>query len=139
MDPHTTEGKGEWVAHEQNRSTAHDNTGLCLFVGAAGAAMESFVPCTAAATGVPYTIEDFEKIGERTWNLEHLWNLRAGFRRSDDALPKRLLNDAHQSGPSAGVTVHLDEMLPVYYQKRGWTQRGEPTRKKLLELGLASI
>lgn len=139
MDPHTPVGKSEWVAHEQNRSTSHDATGLCLFVGAAGGALETFVPITAAATGVPYTIEDFEEIGERTWNLERLWNLRAGFKRSDDSLPERLLKTAHSAGPSAGVTVKLDEMLPVYYKTRGWDSTGKPTRKKLAELGLESL
>lgn len=138
-DPHSTTGKGEWVAHEQNRTTAHDNTGLCLFVAPAGGPLETFVPCTAAATGVAFTIEDLEKAGERTWNLERLWNLKAGLTRADDTLPERLLKEAHKSGPSAGVTVNLDAMLPVYYQQRGWDEEGVPQREKLVELGLASI
>lgn len=139
FDPHETEGKAEWVANEQNRSTAHDNTGLCLFVGAADGALETFVPCTAAATGIPYTIDDFVKIGERTWNIERLWNLKAGFTKADDTLPKRLLKEAHREGPSAGVTVNLDAMLPIYYQERGWDSEGVPSREKLAELGLASL
>ena len=139
MDPHTTEGKSEWVIHEQHRSTAHDNTGLCLFVGFAGGGLETFIPCTSAATGVPYTLDDFVKIGERTWNLERLWNLKAGLTRADDTLPKRLLNDAHSEGPSAGVTVDLEAMLPIYYQERGWDDQGVPSQEKLAELGLASL
>jgi aldehyde:ferredoxin oxidoreductase len=139
MDPHTPEGKGEWVAHEQNRTTVHDNTGICLFVAAAGGPVESLVPCTAAATGHPYTMEDFVRIGERTWNLERLWNLRAGLTKADDSLPKRLLKEPHTAGPSAGVTVNLDAMLPVYYQERGWDPEGVPSREKLLELGLATL
>lgn len=139
MDPHTPVGKSEWVVHEQNRTTAHDNTGLCLFVGGAGGELEKFIPCTAAATGVPYTLEDFVKIGERTWNLEKLFNLRAGLTAKDDSLPKRLLSEPHTSGPSAGVTVHLDQMLPIYYKERGWTESGRPTRRKLAELGLSSM
>ena len=129
MDPHTPDGKGEWVANEQNRTTAHDNTGLCLFLGATGAPLESFVPCTAAATGIEYTAEDFVKIGERTWNLEKLFNLKAGLTKDDDSLPKRLLKEAHKSGPSAGVTVHLDQMLPAYYAERGWDEQGVPKDK----------
>ena len=139
MDPHTPKGKSEWVVNEQHRTTAHDATGLCLFVGAAGGPLETFVPITAAATGVPYTLEDFLKIGERTWNLERLFNLRAGLTRADDSLPKRLLEEPHKTGPSAGVVVHLDEMLPVYYRCRGWDQEGRPTPEKLAELGLASL
>ena len=139
MDPHVTEGKSEWVAHEQDRSTSHDNTGLCLFVGFAGGQLESFIPITAAATGVPYTLDDFVKIGERTWNLERLWNLKAGLTKADDSLPKRLLKTSHKEGPSKGVTVNLDTMLPIYYKHRGWDTEGVPGKEKLAELGLASL
>ena len=139
MDPHTPDGKSEWVVREQNRSTSHDNTGLCLFVAFVGAPVEVFAPCTAAATGVPFTADDFEKIGERTWNLEKLWNVRAGLTAADDSLPHRLLKEGHKTGPSAGVTVDLDAMLPVYYKERGWAEDGVPTKEKLVELGLASL
>ena len=139
MDPHSPDGKAEWVVHEQHRSTAHDNTGLCLFVGFAGGGLEAFVPITAAATGVPYTLDDFVRIGERTWNLERMWNLKAGFTKADDTLPKRLLQDGHESGPAKGVTVDLQAMLPIYYKERGWTDEGVPSQEKLAELGLASL
>ena len=139
MDPHVPEGKSEWVVHEQHRTTVHDSTGICLFVNAAGGPLEMLVPCTAAATGVPYTLEDFIKIGERTWNLERLWNLKAGLTKADDTLPKRLLTEAHDSGPSAGVVVRLSEMLPVYYRERGWDEDGVPRQEKLIDLGLASL
>jgi aldehyde:ferredoxin oxidoreductase len=135
---HDTAGKAEWVIKEQNRSTAHDATGICLFIGQ-GSGLEDLVPCTAAATGVPFTLEDFVKAGERTWNLERLWNLRAGLTAKDDTLPERLLKVPHKSGPAKGVTVHLDQMLPVYYETRGWDSLGLPTREKLIELGLASV
>ena len=138
-DPHSPDGKGEWVAHEQNRTTAHDATGVCLFAGAAGGTLETFVPCTAAATGVAYTMDDFVRIGERTWNLERLWNMRAGLGRADDSLPQRLLKEAFKDGPSAGVTVNLEAMLTDYYRERGWDEQGAPTREKLAELGLENL
>ncbi len=138
-DPHSTDGKSEWVAAEQNRTTAHDNTGLCLFIAGAGAPIDAFVPALAAATGVPFTVDEFVKIGERTWNLERLWNMKAGFTRADDNLPKRLLKEAHKEGPSAGVTVDLETMLDQYYEQRGWSEEGFPTKEKLEELGLASL
>ncbi len=135
---HTTEGKAVWVADEQNRTTAHDATGICLFTGT-GSKLDDLVPCTAAATGVAYTMEDFVRAGERTWNLERLWNLKAGFTAADDNLPERLLKVPHASGPAKGVVVRLDQMLPDYYRTRGWDEQGVPTREKLLELGLASV
>jgi aldehyde:ferredoxin oxidoreductase len=81
-------------------------------------------------------MDDFVKIGERIWNIERLWNLRAGLTMADDSLPERLLKEAHKEGPSAGVTVNLDAMLPEYYASRGWTPDGKPTQGKLMELGL---
>jgi aldehyde:ferredoxin oxidoreductase len=138
-DPHVTEGKSEWVAGEQNRTTVHDNTGICLFVGGSGGPLETLVPCTAAATGVAYDIDEFIKIGERTWNIERLWNLKAGLTKADDNLPKRLLKEAHVAGPSKGVTVDLNAMLPIYYSARGWDEEGVPSPAKLQELGLASL
>ena len=138
-DPHAPEGKSEWVVGEQHRTTAHDNTGVCLFVGGAGGPLESLVPCWSAATGIEYTIDDFVQVGERTWNLERLFNLKAGLTKADDSLPKRLLKEKHSEGPSAGVVVQLDKMLPIYYRERGWDDEGIPTPEKLAELGLSSI
>jgi aldehyde:ferredoxin oxidoreductase len=138
FDPHTPVGKSEWVVNEQNRTTSHDATGVCLFTGI-GAPLDDLVACSAAATGIPYKLEDFVKAGERTWNLERLWNLKAGMTAADDTLPERLLKEGHKSGPAKGVTVHLDQMLPVYYRTRGWDEQGVPTRQKLAELGLASV
>jgi aldehyde:ferredoxin oxidoreductase len=139
MDPHTPAGKGQWVANEQNRTTALDGTGICTFVGGAGGSLEALVPCTAAATGVAFTFDRFMQAGERIWNLERLWNMKAGLTKDDDRLPERLLKEAHKTGPSAGVTVQLDQMLTDYYRQRGWDENGKPTAEKLVQLGLASL
>ena len=138
-NPHGTDGKAVWVANEQNRTTAHDATGICLFVSPSGGPLEYLVPCVAAATGLPFTIDQFMEIGERTWNLERLWNLRAGHSRATDDLPQRLLKTAFKGGPSAGVTVNLDVMLDEYYAARKWTNDGAPTSEKISELGLDSL
>jgi aldehyde:ferredoxin oxidoreductase len=98
--------------------------------------LEDLVACLAGATGVPYTLDDVVRAGERIWNLERWWNLRAGLTAADDTLPRRLLKEPLPSGPSAGVTVKLDKMLPEYYALRGWTPTGEPTAGKLIELGI---
>jgi aldehyde:ferredoxin oxidoreductase len=136
MPPHATEGKSRFVVAEQNKSTAHDSTGVCLFIAAGGATYTDLAALTSAATAIDLSPEDFLKAGERTWNLERLWNLRAGLGKRHDTLPTRLLSEPHTSGPSAGVTVHLDVMLPEYYQLRGWTASGRPTKRKLKELNL---
>ena len=138
-DPHTPEGKGAWVAQEQNRTTVLDATGACYFVSPSGGPIELLIPCVAAATGVPFALDRAIEIGERTWNLERLWNLRAGLTKTDDNLPKRLLSEPFKKGPSAGVVVQLDAMLPEYYAARGWTPDGIPTPEKLADLGLEEL
>ena len=66
-------------------------------------------------TGVDYSTEEFMKTGARIWNLERLFNLKAGLTGEDDTLPPRLLNDPIKTGPSKGEVSNLDEMLPEYY------------------------
>ncbi len=65
--------------------------------------------------------------------------MKAGFTAADDNLPERLLKVPHKSGPAKGVTVHLEQMLPVYYRTRGWDEQGIPSHEKLMELGLSML
>ena len=53
--------------------------------------------------------------------------MRAGLTAADDNLPQRLLKDAARSGPAEGKVCGLDEMLPEYYELRGWTTDGQLT------------
>ena len=70
------------------------------------------------------------------WNIEKLFNLRAGIGRADDTLPERMIKVPMPSGPSKGYTVPLEKMLLEYYQLRGWDEEGYPKKEKLKELGL---
>jgi aldehyde:ferredoxin oxidoreductase len=86
---------------------------------------------------VQYTGDSFLQAGERIWNLERLFNLKAGLTKKDDTLPERLLDMAVPEGPAKGMVSRLPEMLPEYYQLRGWDENGVPTEKRLEELQLA--
>ena len=89
-----------------------------------------------AACDEAYTVEELEKIGERIWNMEREFNNAAGFTAKDDTLPKRLLTEAAKTGPGKGVVSKLPEMLPKYYQARGWDNEGRPTAETKKRLGL---
>lgn len=65
-----------------------------------------------------------------------MFNLEAGIDPSQDTLPKRLLKDAIPEGPSKGWIHKLDQLLPEYYELRGWTIGGIPTDERLEALGL---
>jgi aldehyde:ferredoxin oxidoreductase len=135
VDNLTTEGKAEWAVILQNLTAALDSSGACLFT-VFGLAADDLAELVTAATGVTYTTEEFLKTGERIWNLERLYNLKAGLAAKDDTLPSRLLKDPIPGGPARGYVNHLDQMLPEYYALRDWDSTGVPTRHKLDALGL---
>jgi aldehyde:ferredoxin oxidoreductase len=54
----------------------------------------------------------------------------------EDTLPKRILEEPIPSGPAKGQVNRLGEMLPEYYQLRGWDAEGRISLEKLKELGL---
>ncbi|MBI3303437.1 MAG: aldehyde ferredoxin oxidoreductase family protein, partial [Deltaproteobacteria bacterium] len=118
MDPRATEGKAEITKLFQDATSTVDATGLCQFL-TFGIGLEEILPQLSAATGVPYGLEGLLQIGERIWNLERLWNERAGFTGKDDTLPKRILEEPLPSGPAKGEVSKLGEMLPEYYRLRG--------------------
>ena len=79
------------------------------------------------------------KKGERIWNLEKVFNIKAGFTKDDDKLPERMEKEPIKSGPSKGEVTDLSKMLPEYYKIRGWDENGVPTPEKLKELGLEDM
>ena len=136
MDPFAIEGKAEVSKLFQDVASFVDSCGICLFT-TFGIGAEDIVPMLDAATGQGYTLEECLKIGERVWNLERLFNLKAGLSGKDDTLPPRILHEGIPEGPAKGMVGRLGEMLPEYYRLRGWDTAGVPTKGKLKELALA--
>ncbi len=135
LEPQETKGKAEWVKTFQDLTAVIDSAGLCLFSSFALSA-EDYLDLINAATGFGYTLEELMKCGERIWNLERLFNLKAGISPEEDKLPERFLKEAMPEGPQKGAVVKLEELLRDYYKVRGWTENGEPTEEKKRELGL---
>ncbi|MBW2221471.1 MAG: aldehyde ferredoxin oxidoreductase family protein [Deltaproteobacteria bacterium] len=135
IDPLTTEGKAPLVKLFQDGSAVFDSAGLCRLL-LLGIWIDEVIPMLEAATGISYTEEDLQNIGERIWNLERLFNVKAGFSSTDDTIPQRMLKEPMPEGPAKGQVCKLDEMLPEYYNIRGWTHKGIPTEDKLKSLGL---
>ena len=85
----------------QDATSTVDATGLCQFL-TFGVGLEEMLPQLSAATGVPYTLEGLMQIGERIWNLERLWNERAGFTGKDDYPAQADSGRAHPVRPGQG-------------------------------------
>ena len=132
-----TDGQAARVKWGQDYIAVIDATGLCWSLwGFQPESIDELVTMLVMATGVHYNKESLLLVGERIWNLERLFNLKAGLTAEDDTLPKRILEEPCLKGAAEGQVIRLDEMLPEYYQLRGWDESGIPTPDKLNELGL---
>ncbi|MGQ9514941.1 MAG: aldehyde ferredoxin oxidoreductase family protein [Thermoproteota archaeon] len=120
---------------QQNLNSAMDTLVLCRFTSYA-LDEDHYARLLTKATGVQYTPEDFLLLGERIWNLERLFNLREGFGRKDDTLPRRFIEEPLREGSTKGQVVELEKMLDEYYRFRGWDKDGRPTPRKIAQLGI---
>lgn len=136
VDPDATEGKPGLLKIFQDLTALCDSSGICLFTTFA-LGLPEIAAQIRTATGVDLSDEQYLQAGERIWNLERLFNLKAGFTSKDDTLPPRLLKEPMKDGPHKGNVVKLDVMLPEYYALRGWNENGIPGDEKLKELGLS--
>ena len=134
-EPVDANGKPELVKAFQDATAAFDSAGICIFTSFAWT-LADVAPQMQAACGEEYTMEHLAHIGERIWNMEREFNNAAGFTKADDNLPKRLLTEAAKTGPGKGVVSKLPEMLPKYYEARGWDSEGRPTAQTKERLGL---
>jgi len=128
-------GKAGYAVRSQDLGAAVDSLVVCRF---ANFAVNEYVwaRLLTAVTGITFEPEEVMKIGERITNLERIFNIREGFGRKDDTLPKRLLEESVRTGPATGKIVKLAEMLDEYFQFRGWDNQGVPSVQKLKQLGL---
>jgi aldehyde:ferredoxin oxidoreductase len=103
-------------------------------------AADETVEILRAATGWDITIDEYLKVGERRLNMMRAYNMREGFDRKNDILPKKFYTPLVGTGPTAGVSMdenQLERNKDYYYELAGFDVRsGNPTREKLAELGL---
>jgi aldehyde:ferredoxin oxidoreductase len=143
LDPQSWKNKPAIMVKWQDVFSIFDAAGLCVFFSVRylveptlDIRPKPIMELLNAATGANYTLEELEKAGERIFNAERLFLVKAGFSRKDDSLPPRITEEPMPSGPAKGLVCHLDEMLDEYYQLRGWSNDGIPCAEKLLDLGL---
>lgn len=135
LDQQSIKEKPVWVKAFQDLTSAVDAAGMCLFTTFALGA-PAIAAQLSGATGIEYSADDVAKIGEKIYNMERMYNMAVGFTKADDTLPARMFDEPVSEGPMKGKISRLSEMLPEYYNIRGWDENGVPTEDKLRELGL---
>ena len=136
-DPLESAGKAGLVKAFQDATAAVDSAGLCVFTTFAWT-MDDIAPQVDAACEGDWSTERMMEVGERIWNLEKDFNQKAGITGADDTLPARLLKEASNSGPAQGKVSELDQMLPEYYQLRGYSADGSMTDETRQKFALPS-
>jgi aldehyde:ferredoxin oxidoreductase len=121
----------------QDATAIIDSSGCCLFTFFAFGGPADYTDLINAATGFDMTPEDVMTVGERIWNLERKFNIEAGISPEEDTLPPRFFNEPLPDGPQKGSLAKVKELLPEYYQLRGWDEKGYIPESKLKELALA--
>jgi len=139
VDPYSPEGKPRMVVWHENFGAIVDSAEMCKYTCFSAYAVrpEDMAIFLTYATGWKISSEELLLIGERIYNLERLFNLREGKGKNEDTLPNRFINEPLSEGPAKGQFVELDEMLPKYYELRGWdSETGLPKKSLLKKLGL---
>jgi len=101
------------------------------------------------ASGIKKTIPEVRKCAERIYNIYRALNAREGFTRKDDWVEAWMTPRQTPEGPVPLMDYYrtriitredLNKLLDDYYRARGWdVEKGVPTEKKLVELGLEDL
>ena len=110
-----------------------------------GFSLDWYPKFVKAATGVSMPMDDMFTIADRTFSLIRAFWVReytTAWNRSMDTPPARWFDEPITQGPLKGSSLDrkkYDDMLQVYYDKRGWDKRGIPTKTTLTKLGLEDV
>lgn len=139
--PSTSTNKVRMTVYSQIYYSILDSLTLCMFPWGPGSLFtyRDLEDLVRFSTGWQMTLWELMKVGERRINMMRRINARRGFTKEHDVLPERLFEPL-ADGPSKGRHVDreaFNRMKEEYYGFMGWDDKdGNPTRGKLIELGL---
>ena len=118
--------------------------GVCRFpYNSLGLELEWYQKYLRAATGIDFSLERLNEISDRILNLMRAFWVREygeGWSRNLDVPPMRWFKEPLTQGAFKGSALDLERynvMLDDYYERRGWSHNGVPTKATLEKLGLA--
>ena len=121
----------------QDASSLYNQLTLCKFmVKGSTMTLTQIKDAFNYVTGWDWEVSDLIRTGERAITMERLFNIREGFTREDDALPKKMFIPAKEGARAGKVPEPFEEALDKYYEMRGFDKDGVPTPETLKDLGL---
>jgi aldehyde:ferredoxin oxidoreductase len=133
--------KGYQVKAGEDLTTLYDIFGACKF-SRQMFFLEGLVELYNVLSGLEQSPGEIILMGERVYNLQKMFNVREGWKRSEDTLPYRITHEPIPKGASKGAIlaeVELEKMLDQYYMARGWSKKGVPTNFKLVSLDILDV
>jgi aldehyde:ferredoxin oxidoreductase len=144
LDAAADDGKGDVIKYNQDYVAAIELVNTCTFpannLDLFG--LELIGSMLVAAVGEPKfgSADYLWHVGEKVYNLERCFNIRDGFSRKDDTLPKRMYTEPLIGGIRDGEIIRKpDVIIDEYYEARGWDKNGIPTKATLKRLGLEEV
>ncbi|MFH0875758.1 MAG: aldehyde ferredoxin oxidoreductase family protein [archaeon] len=132
--------RGKLVADGEDDYTVIDSLIICKFSRRIYTNKEKLAQILGIVTGVKLTYDDLLFAGKRIYTLGKCFNIRHGFARSDDYLPKRAYDEVINDEINKDARVKLNEWedaLDSYYEYREWdTKTSIPKKETLKKLGL---
>lgn len=141
-NPLSGEGKTRMVKYHEDFVCVSDSLGICFFhtLSSHRVSPDIMAELFESATGISMSADRLQEVGERILTLERIFNIREGMQRSDDALPKRMVEEAIPDGPSKGRAVtkkEIEAMLEEYYALHGWDPvSGFPKKQTMKTLSI---
>jgi aldehyde:ferredoxin oxidoreductase len=114
--------------------------GLCSF-GTMTMSPEYVPEFIAAVTGWDLDMAECVRTGERIEVMRHLVGLREGYNPLQTRVaPRAMGRPPQEKGPTAGVTVDVDELRAAYLELLEWHPvTAMPSRSRLAALGLGEL
>jgi aldehyde:ferredoxin oxidoreductase len=107
------------VIKMQDAAEAYSACGGCIFGFQSLSTIGPWVDALNAITGHEWTVESWMKAGAAIFNLKRRYNEKCGISKSDDIIGARFFKSIEKGGTKKNVPP-LDQLLPIYYQQRGW-------------------
>lgn len=132
------------AAYDEESFCITDLTGLCNFWSAffpdqpihTRALKADLISCI---TGMDLDEDGLTRIARRVINLVRACNLRLGLTRKDDTVPKLFFKKTPFPPMQTLDPDKFDRHIDRFYEIRGWTEAGVPTRETLRQLDLDDV